>query len=218
MSTLTAPSKPINEMSADEIREFLAEKESKEQQERIEKRKAYESLREDTILGLIKDATHFKEALKAFKSKVFSDLETMYKLLQEHSQRHKNGMGSFTLENADSTMRVRYNRADSTTFDERATQAEKYILEFITSEFGDKDPRNKLITKLLERKKGKVDKDNVLQLAGMKDDFNNPNWHKGIDLYLESIVPSHTKYYAQFFIRDNVDSAWEAIVLDFARL
>jgi len=220
MNTATL-SKPANELSAAELKALLADRESEEQNQRIQKRKDYEVLRDSTVNELVGGAMHFNGVLKGFKTNAYNDLEAMYKLLQEHSSRHEKGKGTFTIENSESTMKVQFKRHDATMFDERATQAEKYILEFLTDEFGDdseSDPRNKLIKKLLERKKGKVDKDNVLLLAGMKDDFPNANWHKGIDLYLESIVPAHTKYYAQFYYRDSVDDAWLSIVLDFAKL
>lgn len=217
MTTATLEKK-ASQLSVDELKDLLAQQTENETQERLQKRKDYEALRQDTVFTLISKAVGIKGVIKNFKTEAFNELETMYKLLQEHSSRHADGKGSFTLENAESTMKIQFKRHDATTFDERATQAEKYIIDFLTSEFGDDDPRNKVIKNLLERKKGKVDKDNVLQLAGMRDDFTNENWQRGIDLYLESIVPSHTKYYAQFFIRANADDAWQNIVLDFAKL
>lgn len=208
----------LENLSAEQLRQLAAEKESEEKQDRLEKRKSYEALRDQTVTEMVSVANALKESLVIFKTKVFSDLETMYKLLQEHSSRHSEGKGSFTLETADNTMKVTFRRQDNTRFDERATQAEQHILDFLTTQFGDNEPTSKLVRKLLERRKGQLDKDQVLNLISMKDDFDNENWRKGIELLQESIVPGNTKYYAQFFVKLDGSEDWTPIVMDFAKL
>lgn len=215
METATINTKGL---TSAQLRELLAQTEAAEADERTQKRKDYEALRDDTVFNMINGANAIKTVLKDFKTSVFDDLEAMYKLLQEHSSRHADGKGSFTIETTDRLMKVQFKRQETTKFDERATQAEKHILDFLTTEFSDGDPKSKMLRKLLERKKGKVDKDNVLLLVGMADDFNNEHWNKGIALYKESIVPDATKYYAQFFVRLHEGDEWQAIVLDFARI
>lgn len=220
METKTmTPERSINELTTAELRELLAQKEANEADERQQKRKDYEVLRDDTVGKLVTAAMQFHIGLKAFKKQTWDDLGAIYKLLQEHSSRHTDGKGNFSIENSQGTMKVTFKRQDNTRFDERATQAERHILDFLTEDFSDpNDPKAKVIRKLLERKKGHVDKDNVLLLISMKDDFPNPHWHRGIDLYQESIVPGETRYYAQFFTRENEGDAWQPIVLDFARV
>lgn len=218
METMTA-TKPANELTAAELKQLLASKEADEANERKQKRANYEVLRDETVKGMVQKAEGFAGVLKAFKSQTWDELNTLYKMLQEHSSRHADGKGSFTLETADKLCKVQYKRQDKTKFDERATQAEAHIIDFLTNDFANpSDPRNKAIRILLEPKNGKADKDNVLKLISMKDDFHNENWRRGIELYEESIVFSHTVFYAQFFVRDNVDEPWENIVLDFAKL
>lgn len=207
----------INDLSAAELKDLLAKKEAAEIAERKANRAQYEGLRDEVILNLVGKASALNNALQNFKTESFAELETMYKLLQEHSSRHSDGKGNFTLENAASDMRVRFTRQDNTRFDERATQAERHILDFLTSQFGDQAPTSKLIRKLLERKKGQLEKDEVLKLISMKDDFDNENWRKGIELLTESIVPGETKYYARFEVKKD-GNTWMPIVLNFASL
>lgn len=208
----------INELSADQLRSLLAQKEVEEATNKRAKRKHYEDLRDETVLNIICGANGLKEALKSFKTKVFEDLETMYKLLQEHSERHADGKGNFTLETTDRLMKVQFKRQDVTRFDERATQADKFFLDFLTEEFSEDDPKSKALVRLLERKKGQPDKDNVLKILKMKDDFPNENLQKSANLYKESIVFAGTKYYVQFFVRQDEGDEWQSIVLDFARI
>lgn len=219
MNTSTLTNKPAGQLTAQELKALLAETENAEANERKKKREAYESLKDETTGKLTAAAMQMHIALKQFKAASGEDLATMYKLLQEHSSRHADGKGSFTLENSQSTMKIMFKRQDNTRFDERATQADKHITDFLIEEFGDlSDPKAKALRKLLERDKGNVDKDNVLLLISMKDDFDNPHWRKGIELYQESIVPGETRYYTQFFTRADEGDNWQPIVLDFARL
>ncbi|TZF81794.1 DUF3164 family protein [Pedobacter sp. BS3] len=210
--------KQLSELTSAELKALLAKKEADEAAERKQKREQYEVLRDETVTNIVNKAAALKDALKDFKAAVWSDLETLYKLLQEHSQRHADGKGSFTLETSCSNFKVQYKRQDNTRFDERATQAERHILDFLTSQFGDDSATSKLVRKLLERKKGQLDKDQVLHLISMKDEFDNENWRKGIELLQESIVPGETRYYAQFFVKSQDGENWMPIVLDFAKL
>ena len=211
-------SKPANQLSAAELKTLLAEVEKTEQDQRAKKRKDYEELRDITVTEMVEKAAEINRIMKGFKVEVRGNLETMYKLLQEHSQRHADGKGSFSMESLDGTMRVSFRRQDNTKFDERATQAEQHILDFLTSQFGDDAPASKMIRKLLERKKGQLEKDEVLKLISMKDDFNNENWRKGIELLQESIVPGETKYYEKFETKSADGQEWKGISLDLARL
>jgi hypothetical protein len=209
--------KPASELTTEELQALLNQKQSVEAAARLEKRKQYEELREGIVKEMVTEAADLSNILKDFKTKVFSNLDTMYKLLQEHSQRHADGKGSFSMETADGNFQVSFKRQDNTKFDERASQAEKHILDFITSQFGDDSATSKLVRRLLERKKGQLEKDEVLKLISMKDDFDNENWRRGIELLQESIVPGETRYYAQFKVKGD-DGEWLPIVLDFAKL
>lgn len=208
----------INELSTAELEALIEQRKRKDLEIKNKKREDYQKLREEVVSNMIQEASGLSNQLKNFKTKVFSQLETMYSLLQEHSDRHADGKGNFTLETEDRLMQVAFRRQDNTRFDERATQAEKHILDFLTSQFGDNAPTSKLIRKLLERKKGQLEKDEVLKLISMKDDFDNENWRKGIDLLQESIVPGDTRFYAQFKIKLEEGAEWMPILLDFARL
>lgn len=213
-----AINKPANECSEEELQALLAQKSNAKNAEKLAKRKAYESLRDETVTAMVEKANAFKDILKAFKATSWAELETLYKMLQEHSSRHTDGKGSFTLETSDKLFKVQYKRQDNTRFDERADQAEAHILDFLTAQFGDDSPTSKLVRRLMERRKGKLDKDRVLQLLSMRNDFDNEHWRKGIELLEESIVPAETKYYAQFSIRNDEAAEWQNIVLDFAKL
>jgi hypothetical protein len=219
METQTLATKPAIDLGIDELTALLEQKKSQAAEQRNESRRQYERLRDETVTDMVNSANTLKGALQDFKKHVWDNVETLYKLLQEHSNRHADGKGTVTLQTSDGLFRVVYKRHDNTRFDERASQAEKHILDFLTEEFSDQsDPKAQMIRKLLEHKKGRIDKDNVLLLISMKDAFTSQHWRKGVELYMESIVPGETKYYATFEMRFADGEEWKPIVLDFAKL
>ncbi|MGJ1287611.1 DUF3164 family protein [Sphingobacterium sp. UBA6308] len=213
----TTLNKPASELTLEELKALTAQREQSELSEKQKAREAYETLRDDSITSMVSYAIQLNESLKGFKKSSFEVIETLYKMLQEHSNRHAQGKGNVTLDTADGQFRVVFKRSDNTRFDERATQAEAHILDFLTSEYPEGSNTSKLIRSLLERKKGQLDKNLVLKLIGMKNDFDNEHWKMGIDLLQESIVPDETRFYAEYFYRSD-DGEWLPIVLNFAKL
>lgn len=210
--------KPAGQLTASELKELLADTMQKEAQQQLKKRQSYEQLKFGTVDKLVDNALGYYDVLEQFKALVFGELGTIYKLLQEYSSRHEDGKGNFTIENEGKTKKIVFKREETTRFDERATMAEKHILDFITAEFSNNDPKSKIIRKLLERKKDQLDKDQVLLLLSMRDDFDNENWRKGLDLLKESIVPAETRYYVQFYHRQNEAEKWQSIILNFSKI
>lgn len=210
--------KPAKELTTEELTALLAQKEKEQSDERRKARAAYESLRDTAVSSMVKRALELNRMLAEFKEATYEEIATLYAMLQEHSGRHANGKGSVTLDSSSGNFRVSYKRHDATRFDERATQAEEHIRDFIAKRWGNRDDSDsKFIKGLLARKNGKLDKNKVLDMISMRDNYEDENWRKGIDLLQESIVPDYTKYYAQFFYRSDNDE-WIPIVLDFAKL
>lgn len=209
--------KPVGELTIEELEAIAAQKRAEANAEKQKAREAYESLRDESVTEIVQKAKDVHGIMNAFKTESFAGIETLYKMLQEHSDRHANGKGNVTLDTADGQSRVVFKRADNTRFDERSSQAEAHILDFLTAEYPTGSNTAKLIRSLLERKKGALDKNLVLKLIGMKNDFDNENWRKGIELLQESIVPDNTKFYAEYYYRSE-DGEWCPIVLNFAKL
>jgi len=209
--------KAASELTLEELQALAAQKAAELQSEKQKSREAYECLRDESITEIVSKAREIHGIMTAFKGESFAGIETLYKMLQDHSDRHANGKGNVTLDTADGSCRVVFKRADYTRFDERATQAEAHIVDFLTSEYPTGSNTAKLIRSLLERKKGALDKNLVLKLIGMKNDFNNENWRKGIELLQESIVPDNTKFYAEYYYRSE-DGGWLPVVLNFSKL
>lgn len=209
--------KTVNELTTAELTALLQQKQAEETAKRVKAREAYESLRDADVKRMVLEAQGLHDALGKFKMEAFNDIGTLYEMLQEHSARHAGGKGNVTLDSSDGQFRIAFKRQDQTRFDERSTQAEAHIMDFLLEEYPEGSNTSKMIRLMLERKKGELDKNNVLKLMAMKDDFDNANWKKGLELLQESIVPDHTRFYAEFYFR-SVDGEWMPIVLNFSRL
>lgn len=178
-------------------------------------RKAYEDLKEQTIISLCTGAITINETLKAFKLKAFEDMQTIYEMLKEYSSRHADGKGNFRIEHGN--YRVSYKRQGKPTFDERSHQAEKHIIDFVNSKFKNDVDTKDLVMSLLERKKGELDINLVQKLYAMEDRFQDENWKRGIELLKESYSFSHSKDYIGFEVK-NDKGEWLPINLQFSNI
>lgn len=203
----------LSQLSAEELEAALAKKKETERKDREEKRKTYEALKEETILELSPIAEDLSLQIERFHGRAFSQLASLYELLQDYSKRHADGKGNFTIENKD--FKIQFKRQGKGTFDERSEQAEKHIVDFVTKRYeGDQDTKDFIMT-LLERKKGDLDINNVQRLYSMEDRFDDENWIEGIRLMKESYQFKHSKDYVSFF-KKGKNNEWQGINLNFS--
>jgi len=211
MTTVTAT---LDELTDEQLEALLNQRRENKAREQSEKRTAYEGLKEQVIKSLCMSAIDVNRALWAFKVHAFSEMTALYALLQEYSQRHADGDGNFTIESADKAFKIEYSRQERGGFDERSVQAEKHIIDFVNKQFAGDPTTHKLITSLLERKKGALDINLVQKLYSMEDAYQDENWLAGIRLLKESWNPSESKDYIRFY--QKVKTEYKLINLNFA--
>lgn len=205
----------LNAMSDADFDQYLKERNEKKAKEKEDKRKAYEALKSDTLVSLSIKAENLHNNLKNFKNEAFDSMQTLYKCLQEYSERYADGKGNFMI--ANDTYKISYKKQGKGTFDERADQAEKHIVEFLNNRYsGDEDTKD-LIMSLLERKNGDLDINLVQKLYQMEDRFQDKNWQLGIELLKESYKYQHSKDYITFDKKNNTGE-WQAITLQFSKI
>jgi hypothetical protein len=204
----------LQELSDEQLEAILKERQQKKAQERLDKRKSYEALKEQAIQGLCKGAITVNELIGAFKKKAFGDMQALYSLLQEYSQRHADGDGNFTIDSADGQFRIEYSRQGRGGFDERADQGQKHIIDFLNRQFVGDPVTKKLILSLLERTKDSLDINLVQKLYSMEDDYEDYHWKEGIRLLKESWNPTESKDYIRF--KQKVNGEFKLINLNFA--
>lgn len=200
-------------MSIEELEAELNLRKQKEASKREEKRTQYESLKKSVINDLAPVADRISAQIQDFKTKAFSDLGSLFDLLKDYSKRHQDGKGNFKIE--DENFKIQYKRQGKGIFDERSHQAEKHIIDFLTSKYHGEPDTKDLIMSLLERKNGALDILLVQKLYSMEDRFDDENWREGIRLLKESYSFSLSKDYISFF-KKNESNEWEGINLNFS--
>lgn len=205
--------KPVSELTHEEFQKITAHKREQKRKEKEEKRRVYEQLREETINELGPIAEKISKEMREFKEKSFAQLGSLYELLQDYSNRHRDGKGNFEIKNED--YKILFKKQGKGSFDERSHQAEKHIIDFVNSKFeNDQDTRD-LIMSLLERKKGNLDIELIQKLYSMENRFDDENWREGIRLLKESYQYNHTKDYISFF-KKGENNEWIGINLNFS--
>lgn len=198
-----------------ELEARLAALKQQEIEDKERERRAYEDLRDNTVVKLVHKAKRVSRILGGFKAEAFSEMQTVWQLLQVHSARHNDGKGNFKIEHKD--FRVSYKRQGKPTFDERSHQAEKHIIDFVNTKFQDDQDTRDLIMSLLERKAGELDISLIQKLYQMENRFDDANWKRGIELLKESYKYSHSKDYINFEQRD-ANGEWKSIILQFSNI
>jgi hypothetical protein len=204
----------IQNLTTADLEKLLNDRKAKERQDLENKKGTYEQLRNDTVEKLIPMAAAIRDQLIDFKRLAFGELGAVHDLLKEYSARHEKGKGNFRITNADDTMRITFRSNEFGYFDERSTQAESHIIEFLDKQFaGDAQTRD-LLRSLLQRSKGRLDINQVQRLYKFENSYDDANWREGIRLLKESWTAGKTKWYAQFEVL--INGTWSPIVMDFA--
>lgn len=205
----------LSKLSDEDFQVEMKRREAIKQEKKQAQKQAYLDLKDETIVCLSKDALMLHNRLKEFKNTAFEAMQAYHELLLEYSGREADEKKSFKIENE--TFKILYQRQGKGTFDERADQAEKHIIDFVNKHFqSDKDTQDFIFT-LLERNKGELDINSVQKLYAMEDRFEDENWKKGISLLKESYTYSHSKDYIRFQEKDE-KGVWQTINLQFSSI
>ena len=205
----------LEELTEEQLEQLLNEKRADKTAKEQAKRATYENLKEETIQALIGEALAVQDRVLQFKNKSFGDVKTVYELLKEYSKRPEDSKGNFSLISKDGTKKIDFKRQDSGFFDERSKQAEQHIIDFVNLQFSGNEATKDLILNLLERKRGQLDIKMVQKLYSMEDRFEDLNWKEGIKLLKESWQGGSSKFYINFYVKDDND-AWEHVNINFA--
>lgn len=208
--------KPIAELTAEERAFVIREAENIERKEKEAQRAEYERIRNEAVNGIGAKMRNLRDQVEKAKEDIIRMLTDVYELLKLHSNRTgDDDQGNFTLVNEDASLKVVYRNKKLMYYDERSNEAEKYIKDFLASEIDNEDIR-KLVLTCLERTNSQLDPSLVQKLTGMRDRFDNPDWHKGLDLLQESYTVLDTKLYISVYEKSDLGE-WLHISTDFAK-
>ena len=205
----------LTTLSSEERAALIKQAQELEQKERTEKREAYEAVKADAVITLVNISKDINEQLTNFKAHAFETMETLGALLKEYSGRYAEGKGNFKVEYGD--YKIEYNKQGKGSYDERSSEAEKYIFDFIESRYQGDEATKEFILSLLERKKGELDPDNIQKLYKYESTFADENFSRACELFRESYQYNHSKDYIRFYER-NERGQWKNILLQFSAI
>lgn len=203
----------VTQLSAEQRADLLKQMQTLENQERQQKQQAYEELKADAIISLICIAQNLNEQLVSFKQHAFETMGSLHEILKEYSGRHADSKGNFKVEFQN--FKIHYSRQERGSYDERATEAEGYIFDFIKNRYADDEATKEFILSLLERKKGDLDPSNIQKLYTYEQKFNDENFSRACALFRESFKWDYSKDYVRFYQRDE-KGEWKQIILQFS--
>lgn len=210
----------VKGMSAEERKAFMDEINKQEQQEQIDRRDAYETLRKEFVLEVKNRATGLVEAVKLFRDWLDGNAKTFRDVMREYGHLRKDEQMSFTLIEDDFKLEVRSNKVKG--FDERADVAAERLMEYLKtyisgSAKGADDPMYQLAMSLLERnRQGDLDYKSISKLYELEDRFDEE--YKAImELFRESNVVQTTAINYYFHQRDE-NNVWHRVEPSFCRL
>ncbi|SFB80827.1 Protein of unknown function [Flexibacter flexilis DSM 6793] len=209
--------KPFDQLTGEEQEILLGDAAAKKAAKQNGLRETYSSMRDSLIVGLLTRAEKLSADMTAFKTQAIAELDTFAEIMKEYSGRADNAddKGNFTIESPDGLAKIIFSNNEKSKFNELSIEAEKHIMLFINSEFGDK-PAAKIITTLLERTKGSLDIKLIQRLYKMENDYQDENWKRGIELLKESWQPTDVASYVRFYKRPTKQDKYTLVNLNFS--
>jgi hypothetical protein len=185
----------------------------------VEQIKEIDLLRDELVDKIIQDAREMQAALKAFKTRTLSEIESFIDLsASEYNTKLGGKKGNLSLTSYDGKFRVMIRNQDTQAFDERLQIAKQLIDELIHEwTQGSRSEIRALIEHAFQvDKEGNINKGRVLGLFKLKID--DPKWLEAMDAIRDSMQIAHSKDYLVIQERVGSEDKYQRIPLDIAGL
>ena len=210
----------VKGLSAEERKELLEQLKQEEKNDKINRREAYEGLRDSFVQEVKSKLSPVAEDVKGFRKWIGKECEGFRAVMNEYGQLRNGGQESYTITSGDFKVEVKSNKVKS--FDERADMAAERLMEYLKdwvkkSEKGSDDPMYQLGMMLLERNQnGDLDYKSISKLYELEDRFDS-EYADIMALFKESNIVSATVINFYFYQKDK-DNVWRRIEPSFCRL
>lgn len=210
----------VKGLTAEERKELLEQLKQVEKDEKINRREAYEGLREAFVLEVKNKVMPVVDDVKGFRAWLESECDGFRAVMNDYGQLRKDNQESYTVVSGDFKVEVKSNKVKS--FDERADMAAERLIEYLKTyvqktESGTDDAMYQMAMTLLERNKmGDLDYKSISKLYELEDRFDS-EYADIMALFKESNVVQKTAVNYYFHQKDK-DGVWRRIEPSFCRL
>lgn len=210
----------LKKMSAEEQEKLYVAMQAKKQNERQDKREAYEGLRAQFLIEIEHKLDLMVSGVGGFKQWMQEECKAFYDVMRDYGQLKSKDQASFTITDGRFKVEVKSNKVKS--FDERADIAAEKLVGYLKnfamrSDRGTEDAMYQLAMTLLERnRQGDLDYKSISKLYEMEDKFDTA-YKEIMDLFRESntVYKTAVNYY---FSRKNDNGVWLRIEPSFCRM
>ena len=207
-------------LSPEEKKELLATLQQEANQEKNNRREAYEALRAKFMTDVHCRLDKVVEVVKNFRDWLDSESGAIKEVMREYGQLRNDSQNGFTMTVDSFRLEGKANKVKG--FDERADMAAERLVDYLKryvqkTEKGTDDPIYQLAMTLLERNKtGDLDYKSISKLYELEDRFD-AEYAEIMQLFKESNVvqKNATNYY---FARLDDNGVWRKIEPSFCRL
>lgn len=209
-----------NELSTEELRAMLAEREREEKEARQEERKKYEEDRDFFVRDVMVNAFGLHEALKLFKECLHEGFDEHQEKLNKYGAIRGNSKGGFSITTSDGRMRIKRVRSTMPQWDERSDKALELISDFLRDTVKKKDIKlfEILFSFIQKNEKGDLEYAKVMHLLQHKNKYDDPRWVEGLQLIQESYNVQLRGYGYEFYSKNEVTGKFEKIEINFTAL
>lgn len=211
----------LEKLSSKELALLLAKKREEERELSLNRRKAYEGIREKFLQEIETRVSAVANEVSGFHKFMHDETDTFRAILAEYGELRTQGQLSYTVKNNTFKVAVKSNKVKC--FDERADVAAARLVEFLL-EWVKKTPEGtenlmyQLAMTLLERNKnGDLDYKSISKLYEMEERFNSAEYTSIMNLFRESNIVEGNAINFYFFRKDSL-GVWRKIEPSFNRL
>lgn len=183
----------------------------------VETIKPVDLLRDELVCKLITEAKAQRDALTAFKSRLFSEIEAFVDLsMQEYDIQHGGTKGNLSLYSFDGRYRIQIAISDRVILDERLQAAKHLIDECFREWTADSRPEIRAIidNAFAVDKEGNLNTYRVLGLR--KLDIKDDKWQMAMKAIAEAVTVVGSTSYGRLYERVGDTERYAPICLDFA--
>ena len=211
----------VSQLTDEQKAALLAQLNAENQNNRQEKRKAYEELRKEFMAKVHENLINLVGETKSFRQWLEKESAAFTAVMREYGEVKYDGQQSYTITDGNFRLSITSNKVKG--FDERADLAAERLVTFLNdymshSSKGSEDPMYQLAMTLLERNKaGKLDYKSISKLYEMEDKFGSPEYSDIMQLFKESNVVQENAINFYFYHRNDM-GVWVRDEPSFCRL
>lgn len=211
----------LENLSACELKELLAQKQKEEKTEQLKRRETYETLKAESVTKIGQKVRQAAETTKLLFDFVVAETGAFYDIMKEYGALRTKEQRSFTLQSDNFKVEIKINNVKK--FDERADIAASRLVEFLrdwisSREQGASDPMYQLAMTMIERNKnGDLDYKSISKLYDLESKFNSENYSHIMQLFKEANVIEGTATNFYFYERTEL-GVWRKIEPSFNRM